>query len=38
MKKNYLKLVVTSALFSLVVACAEEDPVVEYVTVVETVT
>lgn len=38
MKKNYLKLVVTSSLFSLVVACSEEDPVVEYVTVVETVT
>ena len=38
MKKNYLKLVVTSSLLSLVVACSEEDPVVEYVTVVETVT
>ena len=38
MKKNYLKLVVTSSLLSLVVACLEEDPVVEYVTVVETVT
>lgn len=38
MEKNYLKLVVTSSLFSLVVACSEEDPVVEYVTVVETVT
>lgn len=38
MKKNYLKLAVTSALLSLVVACSEEDPVIEYVTVVETVT
>lgn len=38
MKKNYLKLVVTSSFLSLVVACSEEDPVVEYVTVVETVT
>jgi hypothetical protein len=38
MKKDYLKLVVTSSLLSLVVACSEEDPVVEYVTVVETVT
>lgn len=38
MKKNYLKLVVTSSLLCLLVACSEEDPVVEYVTVVETVT
>lgn len=38
MKKNYLKLALTSALLSLVVACSEEDPVIEYVTVVETVT
>ena len=38
LKKNYLKLVVTSSFLSLVVACSEEDPVVEYVTVVETVT